>query len=108
MGDLIERDLTIHELEAFKESRSANLLRMSFDDVIDVIRAVKSEEKNEREGMWILYGSDFTQEFRCSKCRKIIKIPGPLYYSECPYKYCPNCGKRNLNPHEKPEGVKDE
>lgn len=61
------------------------------------------EEKNEREGMWILYGGDSTQEFRCSKCRKIIKIPGRLYYSECPYKYCPNCGKRNLNPHEKPE-----
>ena len=44
MADLIDRDLTIHELEAFKESRSANLLRMSFDDVIDVVNGIRSAD----------------------------------------------------------------
>jgi hypothetical protein len=60
-------------------------------------------EGNEKKGMWILYGSDSTQEFRCSQCRKLIKIPGALYYSECPYKYCPHCDGRNYNPHESRE-----
>ena len=68
----------------------------------------KNDSNSENFGMWILCGGDATNEFRCSKCRKLIKIPGPLYYSECPYKYCPNCGKRNLNPHEKPDSVKGE
>lgn len=45
MADLIERDLTIHELEAFKESRSANLLRMSFDDVIDVVNGIRAVDR---------------------------------------------------------------
>lgn len=40
MADLINRDLTIHELEAFKESCIANFMRMSFDDIIDVVKDI--------------------------------------------------------------------
>lgn len=42
MADLIDRDLTIHELEAFRESCIANLLRMSFDDITDVVKEIPS------------------------------------------------------------------
>ena len=38
--DVIDRDLTIHELEAFRESCIANLLRMSFDDITDVVNGI--------------------------------------------------------------------
>jgi hypothetical protein len=40
MSDLIDRYLTIHELEAFRESCIANLLRMSFDDITDVVKDI--------------------------------------------------------------------
>lgn len=42
MADLIDRDLTIHELEAFKESCIANLQRMSFDDITDVVNGIRA------------------------------------------------------------------
>lgn len=38
--DVIDRDMTIHELEAFRESCIANLLRMSFDDITDVVNGI--------------------------------------------------------------------
>lgn len=40
MADLIDRDLTIHELEAFRESCIANIMRMSFDDITDVVKDI--------------------------------------------------------------------
>ena len=40
MADLIDRDLTIYELEAFRESCIANLMRMSFDDITDVVKDI--------------------------------------------------------------------
>lgn len=40
MADLIDRGMTIHELEAFRESCIANLMRMSFDDITDVVKGI--------------------------------------------------------------------
>lgn len=40
MADLIERDRTIYKLEAFRESCIANLLRMSFEDITDVVKDI--------------------------------------------------------------------
>ena len=40
MADLIDRDMTIYELEAFRESCIVNLLRMSFEDITDVVKGI--------------------------------------------------------------------
>jgi hypothetical protein len=40
MADLIDRDMAIYELEAFRDSCIANLLRMSFEDITDVVKDI--------------------------------------------------------------------
>lgn len=38
--DLIDRDMTILELEGFRDSCIAHLMRMSFEDITDVVKDI--------------------------------------------------------------------
>jgi hypothetical protein len=71
MADLIDRDLTIHELEAFRESCIANLLRMSFDDITDVVKDIPAVNR------WIPCSERLPEdnaEVLVSFCRRYVKI----------------------------------
>ena len=40
MADLIDRDLTVYELECFKESCIGACMYMGFDDIINVVKSI--------------------------------------------------------------------